>query len=368
MSTEQKPSNLNVPNLLTTLRIVMVPFFGWALLVDGGESVTWRLVAWAIFVAAMITDKIDGDLARKHGLVTDFGKIADPIADKAITGMAFIGLGIIFSDQSWSVLFWIAVVGPLTSLAIGLGALAVLQVLPPRGLLPLIVGGLFISNIAIGILNLVPGLPLDGGRVLKAGVWQVSGSPHRGTVAAGWGGRVTAVLVLLWPLLMQEWLGWSPTLITWLVAVMVAMFLWVGATAAMASARLRSKLPSLVARNLARRTVAVPGDLAIAESVRRAQGEQAGAIVTTASDGRPTGLVNETALAAVPDDRRPWMPVSSVARTLEQDLTLPVGIGGEDLIKAMGRRPAEEYLLVEPDGRIYGVLATADVDRAFREH
>lgn len=264
--------------------------------------------------------------------------------------------------------FWIAVVGPLTSLAIGFGALAVLQVLPPRGLLPLIVGGLFISNIAIGILNLVPGLPLDGGRVLKAGVWQVSGSPHRGTVAAGWGGRVTAVLVLLWPLLMQEWLGWSPTLITWLVAVMVAMFLWVGATAAMASARLRSKLPSLVARNLARRTVAVPGDLAIAESVRRAQGEQAGAIVTTASDGRPTGLVNETALAAVPDERRPWMPVSSVARTLEQDLTLPVGIGGEDLIKAMGRRPAEEYLLVEPDGRIYGVLATADVDRAFREH
>lgn len=88
-------SNWNVPNLLTTLRIVMVPFLGWALLHDGGESVTWRWVAFVIFVLAMLTDKIDGDLARKHDIVTDFGKIADPIADKAMTGMAFIGLAIV---------------------------------------------------------------------------------------------------------------------------------------------------------------------------------------------------------------------------------------------------------------------------------
>ena len=88
-------SNWNVPNALTTLRIVMVPFFGWALLIDGGSSIGWRWVAWVLFCGAMITDKIDGDLARKHNLVTNFGKIADPIADKAITGMAFIGLAII---------------------------------------------------------------------------------------------------------------------------------------------------------------------------------------------------------------------------------------------------------------------------------
>jgi CDP-diacylglycerol--glycerol-3-phosphate 3-phosphatidyltransferase len=88
-------SNWNVPNALTTLRIVMVPFFGWALLHDGGHQVGWRWLAWVLFCLAMITDKIDGDLARKHNLITNFGKIADPIADKAITGMAFIGLAII---------------------------------------------------------------------------------------------------------------------------------------------------------------------------------------------------------------------------------------------------------------------------------
>ena len=93
-------SNWNLPNALTTLRILMVPFYGWALLVDGGDSITWRTVAWGIFFLAMVTDKVDGDIARARNLITDFGKIADPIADKALTGMAFIGLSIIM-DTWW---------------------------------------------------------------------------------------------------------------------------------------------------------------------------------------------------------------------------------------------------------------------------
>ncbi len=95
------PSNWNLPNALTTLRILVVPFFGWALLADDGQSILWRCVAYVLFAAAMITDKIDGDLARKHDLVTNFGKIADPIADKALTGMAFVGLSIIGGLWWW---------------------------------------------------------------------------------------------------------------------------------------------------------------------------------------------------------------------------------------------------------------------------
>ncbi len=97
-----RPSHWNLPNALTTLRILMVPFFAWAMLVDDGDSVGWRLVAFAIFVGAMITDKIDGDLARSRNLVTNFGKIADPIADKALTGMAFVGLSLI-GELWWAV-------------------------------------------------------------------------------------------------------------------------------------------------------------------------------------------------------------------------------------------------------------------------
>lgn len=117
-----KPSNWNVPNALTTLRILMVPFFGWALLADGGDSVLWRTVASAIFVAAMVTDKIDGDIARARNLVTDFGKIADPIADKAITGMAFIGLSIV-GDIWW----WVTIVVLLREWSVTLLRLSVLK-------------------------------------------------------------------------------------------------------------------------------------------------------------------------------------------------------------------------------------------------
>jgi CDP-diacylglycerol---glycerol-3-phosphate 3-phosphatidyltransferase len=102
--TAAKPTNWNVPNALTTLRLLMVPFFGWALLTDDGQSVLWRMVAWALFAAAMVTDKVDGDIARSRNLITNFGKIADPIADKALTGMAFVGLSII--GELW---WWVTV-------------------------------------------------------------------------------------------------------------------------------------------------------------------------------------------------------------------------------------------------------------------
>jgi len=94
------PSNLNIANALTVLRIVGVPVFGWLLLTEGGDDVGFRLWAFVAFILLMITDRIDGDIARSRGLVTNFGKLADPIADKALTGMAFVGLSII------GVLWW----------------------------------------------------------------------------------------------------------------------------------------------------------------------------------------------------------------------------------------------------------------------
>lgn len=262
--------------------------------------------------------------------------------------------------------FLIAVVGPLTSLAVGVVALLTLLT-EPDGLIRLALEGLAGANLLVGVLNLVPGLPLDGGRVLKAAVWGISGNAHRGTIAAGWGGRVTAVAALAWPALQEPLLGVRPDVVDYLLAVIVAVFLWSGATAAMTSARLRRRIPQLQARGLARRTLAVPVDLPLAEAVRRAQDASAGSIVTVTPAGAPVGVVNEAALLATPQERRPWVPVSSVTRTLDPGLRLPADIGGEALVVAINRTPAAEYLLVEPDGSIYGVLATADVDRAFRE-
>ncbi|GAB7006725.1 hypothetical protein JCM18899A_41980 [Nocardioides sp. AN3] len=261
--------------------------------------------------------------------------------------------------------FWIAVVGPLTSLAVGGVALG-LHALGPEGLLLMAIEGLAGANLLVGVLNLVPGLPLDGGRVLKSAVWGITRNVHRGTIVAGWGGRIVAVLALFWPTVQSEVLGWPVGVIDYVIAFVVAIFLWTGASAAMASARLRSRLPRLLARNLARRTLSVPDDLPLAEAVRRAQDAQAGSIVTVTSDGRPVGVVNEAALLATPEERRPWVATSTVARALSAGLALPADIDGDELIKAITRTPATEYLLLEPDGSIYGVLSTADVDAAFR--
>ncbi|MFI2612339.1 CDP-diacylglycerol--glycerol-3-phosphate 3-phosphatidyltransferase [Kitasatospora sp. NPDC018619] len=94
------PGVWNIANVLTMVRVLLVPVFVALLFADGGHNPKWRSVAWAAFAIAMITDLFDGELARRKGLVTDFGKIADPIADKAIMGSALIGLSLL-GDLPW---------------------------------------------------------------------------------------------------------------------------------------------------------------------------------------------------------------------------------------------------------------------------
>jgi CDP-diacylglycerol--glycerol-3-phosphate 3-phosphatidyltransferase len=95
---------LNVPNVLTGIRLVMVPVFGWMLL-SHPDDVVWRWATTAVFLAALLTDLADGQIARKYNLVTDFGKLADSIADKAITGMAMVALSIL--GELW---WWVTII------------------------------------------------------------------------------------------------------------------------------------------------------------------------------------------------------------------------------------------------------------------
>jgi Zn-dependent protease len=259
--------------------------------------------------------------------------------------------------------FGVSVVGPLTSLAVGVAAGGLFLVMPD-GLLQFLVGSLAVTNLVIGVMNLVPGLPLDGGRVLRALVWQVSGDPHQATLVAGWGGRICALLAVGYPLVTALLFARSPALSTYLVVFVVAAFLWSGSSSAIESARVRRRLPALHARSLARRSLAVPHDLPLAEAIRRAQDAQAGSIVVLDASGAPSAIVNEAAVLATPEERRPWLPVSAVARSVS-GITFPADISGEPLIMAMQRSPASEYLLLDHDGSVFGVLVTGDVDRAF---
>ncbi|MDQ2748118.1 MAG: CDP-diacylglycerol--glycerol-3-phosphate 3-phosphatidyltransferase [Actinomycetota bacterium] len=90
----------NIANGLTVFRLLLVPVFIAALFHDGGHQSDWRIWAWAVFAVASITDRFDGDIARRRNLVTEFGKLADPIADKALVGAALVGLSLLH-DLSW---------------------------------------------------------------------------------------------------------------------------------------------------------------------------------------------------------------------------------------------------------------------------
>lgn len=95
------PSAWNIANGLTVLRLLLVPAFGWLLLSGDGQDPALRWWAFAVFAVAMITDRIDGDLARSRGLITDFGKVADPIADKTLVTMALVGLSVLDEIPWW---------------------------------------------------------------------------------------------------------------------------------------------------------------------------------------------------------------------------------------------------------------------------
>ena len=148
----QSASVLNIANLLTVLRLLLVPVFAAALFHDGGHDATWRWIAWGVFAVASFTDLVDGELARRRGLVTSFGKIADPIADKALMGTALVGLSLL-GDLPW----WVTVVVLVREVGVTLLRFWVIR----HGVIPASRGGkakTLLQAVAIGLYI----LPLTG--------------------------------------------------------------------------------------------------------------------------------------------------------------------------------------------------------------
>jgi len=177
MTTSQRaPASVsvwNIANYLTVLRIALVPVFGWLLLADNGRSIPYRWAALGVFVVAMITDRVDGDLARSRGLVTDFGKVADPIADKLLVTMALVGVSLIGLVPWWitivilvrewgitAVRFWVIRHGVMAAgrggkLKTTLQAFALAAFILPAELLPLARLWTLIAALLLGVALLI---------------------------------------------------------------------------------------------------------------------------------------------------------------------------------------------------------------------
>ncbi|MGW1983408.1 site-2 protease family protein [Streptomyces collinus] len=270
--------------------------------------------------------------------------------------------------------FVLAFVGPLLSLVLaGIFYLAMKPV-EPDTVPGVLLAGLMISNLIVAAFNLLPGLPLDGGRMLRAVVWKITGKPMSGTVAAAWVGRALAISVLVGlPLLNQsgvlgggnENISGMDTVTDALLAAILAAIIWTGAGNSLRMARLREHLPELRARTLTRRAVPVENDTPLSEALRRANAAGARALVVVDADGNPLSLVREAAIVGVPEHRRPWVAVSGLAQELTDGMRVSAELAGEELLDTLRATPASEYLVVEETGEIYGVLSAADVERAF---
>lgn len=142
----------NIANALTVLRLLLVPVFAVLLFHDGGNDTGWRVAAFLTFVVASMTDRFDGDLARRRGLVTDFGKIADPIADKALTGTALVGLSAL-GELPW----WVTVVVLVREIGVTLLRFWVIK----HGVIPASRGGKVKTALQVLAIGLYI-LPLEG--------------------------------------------------------------------------------------------------------------------------------------------------------------------------------------------------------------
>ena len=268
--------------------------------------------------------------------------------------------------------FVLAFVGPLLSLALAAVFYGGMQVVEPRTVPGVLLAGLMISNLIVAVFNLLPGLPLDGGRMLRAVVWKLSGKPMTGTVAAAWTGRALAITVLIGlPLATYAGgrdsggIGGMDSITDALLAAILAAIIWTGAGNSLRMARLREHLPSLRARTLTRRAVPVAAETPLSEGLRRANEAGARAMVVVDGKGDPMSLVREASIVGVPEHRRPWVAVSTLAQDIKEGMRVPAELAGEELLDHLRATPATEYLVVEETGEIYGVLSTSDVERAF---
>jgi Zn-dependent protease len=260
--------------------------------------------------------------------------------------------------------FLVAAAGPAISLVLAAAGYG-LSTLVPHGTGHVLVTQLMWANLLVGLFNLLPGLPLDGGRMLRAGIWKVTRRPGAATIGAAWTGRVIAVALVIVPFALFARDSNTNQVFDAAWLAVIAAFMWLGAGQAIRVTKVREKLPGLQARLLARQAIPIPASLPLAEAIRRADAAQARALVVVDHEDKPIAIVNESAVMATPPQRRPWIEAGSLARTLDESLVLPADLSGMALLEAVRKSPASEYLLVEPSGKVFGVLAAQDLDHAF---
>jgi Zn-dependent protease len=253
--------------------------------------------------------------------------------------------------------YLVSVVGPVVNLLLaglfGVAALSTSVATVPHEL----AYPLFVINALLAFYNLLPGLPLDGGHLVRAAVWGLTGDKITGLRAAGIGGLVTAGATFgLGVVELRTGAGFA------FATFLVGGFVAIQARGALTGAGLARRLPGVVAGRLARPAFVAVSDLPLAEALRRAAVAGRSAVVL-GLDGKPSAVLSDALLEAVPDNRRPWVSLSSVSERVTS--TLEADLEGEQLLEALREHPATAYVVMDR-GRFVGVLRSADVAARLR--
>jgi Zn-dependent protease len=264
----------------------------------------------------------------------------------------------------------VAFAGPIANFVLaGLGRLVQLG-LPDTASGPVSLGmaiamlltNIFIwANLLIGFFNVLPGLPLDGGRLVESIVWKSTGSQEKGTVAAGWAGRVIVVVILAVALGGPYLTGSQPDLTTSFIVILMAGFLWMGATASIKGAGIRLRLPEISAGALATPAVSASNQCTVAQLWTLRGEYPSEPIVLFGADGRPAAVVDEYALAHVPPASAATTLATAVARSLSQGAYVPDVAAGAELVQYLAQLPDSEYAVINLDGKVTGLLSQAKV-------
>jgi Zn-dependent protease len=250
----------------------------------------------------------------------------------------------------------VALAGPAANLVLAGGAWLVLSGASMGTVADTLTNIFMWANFVIGIFNVLPGLPLDGGRIVESAVWKATGSQAKGTVAAGWAGRVIVVGLGLWFIAMPLLAGTTPDFSLLMITVLVGGFLWMGASGAIQQGTMRGRLHLVSATTLATPAVGIPATATVAD-IRRLSPTGTPAVVVCGPEGRPQGVVDSRALAAVPEFSAGSTPATAVSYALAAGAYVPEWSQGQELIQYLSQLEGHEYAVVDHNGTVTGLLS-----------
>ncbi|WP_104118727.1 site-2 protease family protein [Arthrobacter sp. B1805] len=258
----------------------------------------------------------------------------------------------------------VALAGPAANFALAGIGWAILQAMTPGTVSYLLATILVWANLLVAAFNVLPGLPLDGGRLVESAVWKATGSQEKGTVAAGWAGRIIVIVLLGVVVGLPLVQGRGPDLAVILIAVVMGAFLWMGATAAIENARMRLRLPEISAGRLQQRALGLPAGTTVLAARRLLRENPGAAVVLTGVSGQPEAVVDEAALFAVPEEAANTTTVNATARRLAAGAYVPEWAEGQELVQFLARLEGSEYAVINRQGAVTGLLHQRTVVQA----